>query len=463
MCKDIKIQLPKEVETILMKLNNYGYQGYIVGGCVRDSLLNRKPKDWDICTSALPSDVKKIFDDFHIIDTGIKHGTITILIKHIGYEITTFRREGGYSDCRHPDTVEFISDIYEDLSRRDFTINAIAYNHHTGIVDPFGGLNDLQNKIIRCVGDAQIRFKEDPLRILRMLRFQAQLDFGVESKTLKSAFVNRDLLLNNSKERIQTEICKFLYGENGNMASITNILKYPFSFQLSIFLDIIPEMKDMLGFQQNNPYHKYDVFWHTVCALSYVDQDDDLITRLAVLFHDIGKPQCYSEDNKNIGHFYKHGSVGAEITNKVMKRLRFDNDTRKKVVELVFYHDATFNLTKKSICKWLNRIGEEQFRRLLAVRKADVFGQDPESPTLEKRLDKVKRMEKCLDDVLKEKACFNLNQLEISGKDLIRIGMPEGKEIGDMLNKLLEKVISGEVENSREKLMEVVNENFSSQ
>lgn len=335
MCKSIKIQLPKEVETILMKLNNYGYQGCIVGGCVRDSLLNRKPKDWDICTSALPEDVKKVFSDFKIVEKGIKHGTVTVLINQKGFEITTFRKDGGYSDSRHPDNVEFISELKIDLSRRDFTINAMAYNHLVGIIDPFRGIDDLHNKLIRCVGDAQVKFTEDPLRILRMLRFQAQLQFTVEPKTLTSSFVNKNLLLTVSKERVQSELCKFLYGKDGNVISVIEVLCIS-DMSRSIFFQILPNMKATFRFFQNNSYHRFDVFGHTMCALSQVSKSDDIIIRLAILFHDIGKPCCYSRDENGTGHFYGHSKIGAVITDELMRELKFDNNTRRKVVELVF-------------------------------------------------------------------------------------------------------------------------------
>ncbi len=443
---DFKINIPKDVLYILEQLDKAGFDSFIVGGCTRDALLGREPHDYDITTSATPEQVVEVFKDEYIIPTGLKHGTVTIMLNGVGYEVTTFRRDGDYSDGRHPDSVEFTSDIKEDLARRDFTINAMAYHPKVGLVDPFGGLEDLKYKKINCVGRSNDRFNEDALRIMRAIRFASQLDFTIAPGTDWEIHKQYENLKNISVERINSEFCKIANTDS-------------FCVQLLLYKDVfslfIPELKDIIGFDQNNPYHIHDVFMHTVHAAEHCESDD-LITRLAVFFHDFGKPQCMTTDENGISHFKGHGRISANITDAIMRRLRFDNDTREKVVQLVYYHDATFQVESKYIRRWLNKIGEEQFRRLLEVRKADIKAQNPMYE--KERLDKIDKIEEILNEVLSEEQCFSMKDLAINGKDLIALGFKSGKELGNVLNQLLQMVIDGDTENDKEKLIELAKE-----
>lgn len=438
------ILLPKEVEYVLNKLNNFGYDSYIVGGCVRDSILQRQPNDWDICTSALPDEMIEVFKEHEVIPTGLKHGTITVLIDKMPIEITTFRIDGEYSDNRRPDRVEFTTDIVEDLSRRDFTINAMAYNPHTGLIDPFNGADDIQNKIIRCVGDPYNRFAEDALRVLRAIRFSCQLEFEIEPMTtlaIKKMYINLGYI---SQERITSELNKMLVCKS----FYRHLLEMP-----EVFSHIIPELSAGVGFHQLNPYHIYTVYDHIAYAVSYGEKD--LVTKLALLFHDISKPHCGTYDSDGVAHYYGHGAVSAEMADKIMKRMKYDNDTREKVVELIKYHDATIEPKHKYIKKWLNRLGEEQFRRLLNVRTADILAQ--KTIPNDERFDRISMVLKLIDEILAAEECFTLKDLAINGKDLLVLGIPEGKQIGEILNVLLNMVIDDEIENNKDKLLNFVN------
>lgn len=449
--KKLKIEIPSGANEIIHSLQNNGYEAFLVGGCVRDSILGRPIHDYDITTSATPDEMMKVFKDKRIIETGLQHGTITIVINGEGYEVTTYRIDGNYSDSRRPDSVTFTRSLEEDLKRRDFTINAMAYNDEAGLIDPFNGMEDIKYHKIRCVGRAEDRFSEDALRILRAIRFASQLGFVLEPDTDWNISKMYKNLENISTERINSEFCKIA-------------LSSEFYIQIVLFREVfslfIPEIKDMFGFQQNNPYHIYDVWNHTVHAVQAYECDcepdlnsRDLITSLAVFFHDIGKPHCYQDSEDGVRHFKGHGRVSADMTNEIMKRLRFDNDTREKVVELVYYHDATFEVGKKYIKRWLNKIGEEQFRRLLNVRRADIKAQADINQ--ETRLQKIDNIGYILEEVLQDDECFSLKDLAVNGKDLITIGYKPGKEIGDVLNNLLDSVISGEYINEKEKLLEI--------
>ncbi len=449
--KKLKIEIQSGANEIIHTLQNNGYEAFLVGGCVRDSILGRPIHDYDITTSATPDEMMEVFKDKRIIETGLQHGTITIVINGEGYECTTYRIDGNYSDSRRPDSVAFTRSLEEDLKRRDFTINAMAYNNEAGLIDPFNGMKDMKYHKIRCVGRAEDRFSEDALRILRAIRFASQLGFVVDSDASLNIHKMYKNLENISTERINSEFCKIA-------------LSSEFYIQIVLFREVfslfIPEIKDMFGFQQNNPYHIYDVWNHTVHAVQAYECDcepdlnsRDLITSLAVFFHDIGKPHCYQDGEDGIRHFKGHGKVSANMTDTIMKRLRFDNDTREKVVELVYYHDATFEVGKKYIKRWLNKIGEEQFRRLLNVRRADIKAQADINQ--ETRLQKIDNIGYILEEVLQDDECFSLKDLAVNGKDLITIGYKPGKEIGEVLNNLLDSVISGEYINEKEKLLEI--------
>lgn len=449
--KQLKIKIPSGANEIIHTLQDKGYEAYLVGGCVRDSILKRTIHDYDITTSATPNEMMKIFKDKRIIETGLQHGTIAIVIDGEPYEVTTYRIDGNYSDSRRPDKVTFTKSLEEDLKRRDFTINAMAYNDEVGLVDPFNGMEDIKYHKIQCVGKPEDRFSEDALRILRAIRFASQLSFVLEPNTdyvLHKMYQN---LENISVERINSEFCKIAASSNFCVQMVL------YSDVLSLF---IPEIKDMFDFPQNNTYHIYDVWGHTIHAVEAYSCDCeedlnpiDLITSLAVFFHDIGKPHCYQDGEDGIRHFKGHGKVSADMTDTIMKRLRFDNDTREKVVQLVYYHDATFEVGEKYVKRWLNKIGEEQFRRLLNVRRADIKAQAYTEQ--ESRLQKIDNIEYILEEVLQKDECFSLKDLAVNGKDLIEIGYKPGKEIGEVLNNLLDSVISGEYINEKEKLLEI--------
>lgn len=440
--KRINVEVPAPVNYIIQELEKCGHEAYMVGGCVRDSVLGRKPHDYDICTSATPGEILKAFPDEEIIPTGLQHGTVTILINKEPFEVTTYRIDGDYSDNRRPDNVTFTKNLVEDLRRRDFTINAMAYNPKTGLIDPFNGMEDIKYKKIRCVGSAEDRFNEDALRILRAIRFEAQLGFAGLPETMFEIERQYDRLKNISIERINSEFCKIVASEQ----FCVELVLYPNVFSL-----FIPELKDLIGFQQNNPYHAYDVFNHTVHAIEKCESDD-LVVRLAVFFHDFGKPHSYQDGEDGIRHFKGHGKVSAEITDSIMKRLRFDNETRNNVVELVYYHDATFEVGNKYVKRWLNKIGEKQFRRLLEIRKADIKGQKPDYE--ESRIEKVNNIENILEEILSEKSCFSLKDLTVNGNDVKEMmKLKEGKDIGYWLNEILKRVIDGELENNRDDLV----------
>ncbi len=440
--KRINVEVPAPVNYIIQELEKCGHEAYMVGGCVRDSVLGRKPHDYDICTSATPDEILKAFPDEEIIPTGLQHGTVTILINKEPFEVTTYRIDEDYSDNRRPDNVTFTKNLVEDLRRRDFTINAMAYNPKTGLIDPFNGMEDIKYKKIRCVGSAEDRFNEDALRILRAIRFEAQLGFAGLPETMFEIERQYDRLKNISIERINSEFCKIVASEQ----FCVELVLYPNVFSL-----FIPELKDLIGFQQNNPYHAYDVFDHTVHAIEKCESDD-LVVRLAVFFHDFGKPHSYQDGEDGIRHFKGHGKVSAEITDSIMKRLRFDNETRNNVVELVYYHDATFEVGNKYVKRWLNKIGEKQFRRLLEIRKADIKEQKPDYE--ESRIEKVNNIENILEEILSEKSCFSLKDLAVNGNDVKEVmKLKEGKDIGYWLNEILKRVIDGELENNKDDLV----------
>lgn len=440
--KRFNIEVPAPVNYIIQELEKCGYEAYMVGGAVRDSILGRPIHDYDICTSATPGEILEAFPNEEVIPTGLKHGTVTILINKEPYEVTTYRIDGAYSDNRRPDNVTFTKSLVEDLRRRDFTINAMAYNPKTGLIDPFNGMEDIKYEKIRCVGSAKDRFNEDALRILRAIRFEAQLGFASFPETMFEIERQYERLNSISVERINSEFCKIVASDQ-------------FCVELVLYTDVfslfIPELKDMIGFQQNNPYHAYDVFDHTIHVIEKCESDD-LVVRLAIFFHDFGKPRSYQDGEDGIRHFKGHGKVSAKITDSIMKRLRFDNETRNDVVELVYYHDATFEARKKYVKRWLNKIGEKQFRRLLEVRKADIRGQNPDYE--KSRIEKVNNIEDILEEILQEQECFSLKDLAVNGNDVKKtMNLKEGKDVGYWLNEILKRVIDGELKNNRNDLI----------
>jgi tRNA nucleotidyltransferase (CCA-adding enzyme) len=368
---NFNINIPKNPALAIRMLMNSGFEAGVVGGCTRDALIGEIPHDWDICTSATPDEIQEVFKDFKLLLMGLKHGTIVVIIEKEEIEITTYRIDGEYSDGRRPDDVCFTRNLIEDLSRRDYTQNAIFFNETQGIIDPFNGISDIQHKILRCVGTANIRLKEDALRIIRGLRFASKLGFQIEESTKLAMFNNKELLSKVSQERITVEFVKLLQGENA-----MTILD---EFQ-EIIAYIIPETKAMMGFQQHNPYHCYDVWKHTLVALSNCN---NLTEKLTMFFHDIGKPSCFTLDDSGIGHFYKHPQVSFELTAKIFKRMKFttaegiNSNDLKDVLELIKYHDYPIEPKKKTIKKVLSKLNGnlDQFQRLLSVKKADALAQ----------------------------------------------------------------------------------------
>ena len=438
------MRLPSDVYTILNKLNSSGYEAYVVGGCVRDSLIGKKPKDWDICTNAKPEETMKVFKGFHIIPTGLQHGTVTIMVNGEGYEVTTYRVDGDYSDGRHPDKVSFTSSLAEDLARRDFTFNALAYSDEEGIVDLYGGIEDLKLKRLRCVGNPTERFNEDALRIMRAIRFSSVLGCKIEENTHNSMVKLYKNLDKIAKERINVEFSKMLCGKTPMFL----LSEYHF-----IFSYIIPEIKPMVGFKQNNPYHWLDVWNHSLHVLFEV-KEKDLPLRLAALFHDIGKPSCYVEDENGVGHFYGHADKSVEIMDKVLKDLKYSNDIIEEVLTLIKYHDMQISLSNKFIRRMLNKMPKETFEKLLVLKKADILGQA--KIDREKRLEEIEKLKEMLANFKMEEECFSLKHLKINGNDLIKMGFKPGKEMGQILNKLFEMVVEEEIENDFEVLKNYV-------
>ena len=442
----MKIELPRKVVLIIKNLQRHGYDAYAVGGCVRDSILNRKPEDWDITTSAKPEQVKRIFR--RTVDTGIEHGTVTVLIGKDGFEVTTYRVDGLYEDGRHPKEVTFTSRLEEDLKRRDFTINAMAYNDDERLVDAFGGMRDLNYHLIRCVGDPKERFSEDALRILRAVRFSAQLAFPIEPETaeaLKSLAPNLEKI---SAERIQAELVKLLVSDHPE--------RIQDACELGITKVVLPEWDDMVGVKQNTPHHKYDVAAHTVHALQNVKNDK--VLRLTMLFHDMGKPVMKTTDENGRDHFKGHAIASEQIAKTVMKRLKFDNDTIRKVTKLVAYHDYRMEPTGANVRRAMHEIGVELFPYYLAVRLADTKAQS--SYERRGKRENIIQIRELYRNALRNKECVTLKDLAVTGTDLINLGIAPGKELGTLLNELLDMVIEDPAWNQKGKLCDYVKERF---
>ena len=438
----MKMILPEKVNFIIHTLQKHGFEGYAVGGCVRDAMLSRVPQDWDITTSAKPEQVKSLFK--HTIDTGIQHGTVTVMLDHEGFEVTTYRIDGEYEDARHPKEVQFTSNLLEDLKRRDFTINAMAYNETDGLVDAFDGLGDLERGIIRCVGVAEERFAEDALRMLRAVRFAAQLGFSIEEKTLAAIGKLAPNLAKVSAERIQIELVKLLTSAHPE--------KIKTAWKTGLTKVFLPEFDAMMETEQNHPHHQYSVGEHTVIGLQEVRPEK--VLRLTMLLHDVAKPLCKTTDENGVDHFYGHVEKGAEMARNVLRRLKFDNDTTNRVCRLVACHDHMPSLTEKSVRKALFRNGTEQYPALFDVKRADVFAQS--DYLREKKLEALAVYEGFYQAIMEKQQCLSIKELAIGGADLITLGMKPGKEIGETLKQLLELVLEDPQLNTKEKLIEQV-------
>lgn len=431
--------IPPQAALVLNRLKENGYEAFAVGGCVRDTLLGRAPHDWDVATNALPEETKRVFADLPVVETGLKHGTVTVLSGGMPVEVTTYRIDGAYSDFRHPDEVRFTRSLSDDLLRRDFTINALAFSKDGGLVDLSGGAEDLLNGVIRCVGEPDARFGEDALRILRALRFSSQLGFRLEERTAESAVRNRALLENISSERIREEFVKLLCGDNA-----VPVLR-EFREIVSVFL---PELRPSFGFEQRNPHHDYDVWEHTLHALEAAKPEPEL--RLAVLLHDIGKPFCFTEDENGIGHFYGHSEKSAELAETILTRLRFDRKTAETVKTIVANHSLPLEPEEKYLRRRLNQLGEENLSLLVKMEQADAMGKGAADS---ERLGKLNAIPALLDRMAAEGQCFRREDLAVNGDDLLALGVPRGKEIGIVLARLLGEVLDGKTPNTRAALL----------
>lgn len=438
--------MPETVSIAIDKLEAAGFEAFTVGGCVRDIQFNRTPSDWDITTNALPKQTAEVFKDFRIVPTGIKHGTVTVIIDGMPLEITTYRTDGEYTDNRHPKSVSFTGDLTEDLSRRDFTINAMAYSEKCGLVDKFGGSTDIRSRLIRTVGDPDRRFTEDALRMMRALRFASVLDFEIEENTKKSILKNRELLKNISSERISDELIKFLCGEGKR---VTELL---IEFR-DVIAVVIPELKPCFDFDQKNKHHAYDVYTHMAYSVGYSKPDPEV--RFSLLLHDIGKPSCFFTDENGVGHFYGHGEKGAQTVEKIVKRLKLSSQFQNDAVTLVRYHDYPVTPDKKTVKRRLNKFGPRMLGKIMLVKEGDSLAH---STGYAKPLDEIRAVCVSIDEVLSEEECFSLKKLNISGRDLLGIGFTAGPEIGKVLNSLLEKVIDESVPNEHESLMKLAEE-----
>ena len=428
---------PVAVDKVLACLENAGFEAYAVGGCVRDLMRGKTPDDWDMTTSARPEEVMALFAP-HAIPTGLQHGTVTVRQDGESFEITTFRADGAYTDNRHPDEVRFSTDLREDLCRRDFTVNAMAMDRRGKLIDPFGGQDDLQKGIIRCVGKADRRFAEDALRIMRGLRFAAVMGFAIEEDTARSIRKNRERLRNIAIERILVEMDKLLCGENAGQI----LLDFP-----EVFGVFLPEILPCVGFDQHSRYHCYTVWEHIVRSVEAVPSDS--VLRWAMLLHDIGKPACFTVDERGEGHFYGHDGISADMAADICHRLRMDKQRSARIELLVRRHGPNLPENKRGMLRLLNAIGEEALQQLIAVKRADNMAQ---AAAFRSRQEEIDRQEQLLQRILDERPCFTLQQLAVDGRDMMTLGL-QGKAIGEMLHTLLQRVLDGQLPNEREVLL----------
>ena len=431
------IALPAGAAAILDRIERAGYTAWAVGGCVRDSLRGETPNDWDITTSARPGEIVRVLGGLRVKPTGLKHGTVTVRADGADYEVTTYRVESGYSDGRHPDAVTFVDSIEDDLARRDFTINAMAWSPKRGLCDPFGGQVDIQNGIIRAVGDPSRRFTEDALRILRGLRFASRTGYAVEPATAQAMRDCASLLDAIAPERIREELLGLLGGRYVGRV----LTAYP-----DLVTHVLPELAPMVGHGQFNPHHKFDVWEHTVRAVEAAP--DDPVLRMAVLLHDCGKPACFTRDERGVGHFYGHPEAGAAIAARILERLRFSNADRARIELLVRYHDYPLGDDARTVRRRLARFGEANFRALLLMKKCDCTGQ----LTFPEHLVGLDRTARLADQALAGQACLSLRQLAVRGDDLTALGL-RGREVGAMLERLLAGVVEGTLENDKTALL----------
>ncbi len=433
------IQIPPHAGRILTLLNQAGYKAYVVGGCVRDALLSKTPKDWDICTSALPDEMERVFQGFRVVETGLKHGTLTVVLDGIPYEITTFRVDGAYTDHRHPDGVTFVTDVREDLARRDFTVNAMAYHPAEGLIDAFGGQEDLRRRVIRCVGQPEERFREDALRILRAMRFASVYGFTIDEETAKAAHELKETLSLVAAERIRAELGKLLCGQGCG-----NILRA----YRDILGQILPQLVPMFDFPQCTPHHRFDVWEHTVRSVENVPATE--VLRFTMLLHDAGKPAAFTRDEDGVGHFCGHAACSEKIAEAVMTRLKMDKATAQRVILLVKHHDIDLSTDSRLLKRRLNQFGEEALRQLIDVQEADQLAKGTCDPAVIRASAAVLRQ--ALDALLASAPCFTLKDLAVNGRDIAALGA-KGSTIGDILQHLLSCVMDDVLPNEKDSLM----------
>ena len=436
----MNIKIPNEIKYILSTLESAGYKAYIVGGSVRDFIMGREPSDYDVATDATPKEVMALFSSDKVIDTGSKHGTVTVIHNSVHVEVTTFRKDSVYSDGRHPDEVTFSDNINDDLSRRDFTMNAIAYNETEGMIDLFGGVKDIENRIIRTVGNPKERFNEDALRMLRALRFSSALGFEIEEETKKAIFDHKeDILGRVSMERIQKELEGILVGDD-----VERVLRD----YVEIIGVVIPEVLPMVGFDQRTPFHIYDVWEHTIKVVAGMPADP--VSRLAGLFHDIGKPPCFIQGEDGVGHFFGHPEVSREMADEIMRRLKFDNKTREDVLLIVKWHDLRPAVTVKAVRKVIMKVTPELFSKWVAIKYADNGAQ---APALADRKAGIHGVEELGYELMESEEALSLKTLRVNGRDIMSLGVSEGTEVGRIMSELLSDVLEENIENDREQLL----------
>lgn len=448
----MRLELPEKVKQIINKLQESGYEAYAVGGCVRDAILGREPQDWDITTSAQPLQVKALFR--RTIDTGIQHGTVTVLLEKEGFEVTTYRVDGKYEDGRHPTEVSFTANLEEDLKRRDFTINAMAYNETDGLIDLFRGEEDLKQGIIRCVGVAKERFSEDALRILRAFRFSAQLNFAIEKETLQAAKALAENLKKISAERIFAELNGLLLSDHPE-----RLLS---ACEWGVTAVVLPEFDSMCRTMQNHPAHYADVGVHSLHTTAFIgkeslvsgeafSKEERRYLRLAALFHDVGKPLCQKTDEEGIHHFHGHAKEGSERVKNILRRLKSDNATIDTVTRLVQWHDYPFVAEERPVRRAMNKIGASLFPMLLELRYADLLAHS--EPYRTDGTNNIKKVWEVYSGIRERQECTSLKELAINGSDLIGVGFCPGKELGMVLEALLEAVVEEPEMNTRERLV----------
>ena len=436
------MNIPQGPDEILNRLTAAGFQAYAVGGCVRDSLLGTVPGDWDICTSALPEETEACFSDLRVVETGLKHGTVTVIFQGVPYEITTFRSDGNYLDHRRPQQVNFVRTLKEDLLRRDFTINAMAVGLDEEIQDPFGGRRDLTDGIIRCVGDPDTRFTEDALRILRGLRFASRLGFSIAPETAAAMERNKNLLSYVSGERIYKELTGILIGTYAQSV----LEQYG-----GVLAAVLPEIQPSMGFLQRNPFHNRDVWQHTLEALG--KSRPDPIVRWALLLHDLGKPDCFTLDDRGIGHFYGHPQRSMELAEQILDRFHGDKKTRDTICLLVRDHDREAPATIKNARRWIARYGRDNVRILLEVKRCDCLAH-VDTPKTRARYNNLMEMTRLIRECLETERCFSVRDLPVKGGDVMALGVPAGPQVGRILEGLLDDVLDGACPPEREALLE---------